>query len=56
MTAQQLTERVRHWLHDTLLVLGVVSVFTLFGGWSLVGYHFDMAFIPRHHLDRAAKK
>jgi hypothetical protein len=56
MTTQQLFERVKHWGHDTLLVLGAVSVFTLCGGWSTFGYYFDFSFIPIQHLDRVAKK
>lgn len=39
-------KRCFNWLHDTLLVTGLLFWILMFGGARLIGYYFDFGFVP----------
>lgn len=47
--------RVKNWTHDSLILVGLLTIFLFCGGARLFGYYFDFGLIPVE-LTQVAKK
>lgn len=47
--------RAWHWTHDTIILVGLLTIFLFCGGARLFGYYFDFGLIPVE-LTQVAKK
>ena len=44
-----------HWIHDTVLIVGLLTIFLFLGGARAFGYYFDFALVPLE-LTQVSKK
>lgn len=49
-------QRVKNWLHDTIMILGFLCIFLACGGARLAGYYFDFALVPMELTEKIARK
>jgi hypothetical protein len=45
-----------HWLHDTLVLVGIITLFIACGGLSLLGYNYYFELVPPHIAQQIAAK
>lgn len=38
--------RAYHWIHDSIMLLGILALFLVFGGAQFFGYYFDITLVP----------
>lgn len=48
--------RAYHWAHDTVMLLGILSIFLACGGARAFGYYFDFALVPMELTEKIAKR
>lgn len=48
--------RVKYWAHDTVVLIGILSIFLSLGGARWFGYYFDFALVPVELTEKIAKR